>query len=1257
VAYRLLALILFFSFAAQAEDTELEFRRGRVRLRGVHLEVETPAGFQPLSNLWLTYKDGKVVNDTKRVGPGMRLLRGLTPETLEEHPFLNFDTIIENPDVIPNVTSAYFKQGEKEYVVMAFNKSPLQFGGYNESYSIAVIEVKSRGEGLHAETYHFINGLPRYPSGHHYTNEVALLAEEGYVATYDDRAGRMLFFRIIEGGNAIALAGDLPPVAMPWRIKLADPLAAQAKVHFNPSELTLTLAPLGDSPKMVIPLADENGLHYDRKDRSPIGMKAEDRTLWTPNAAEAVALLKREARYEKSLDLSSFGRWSAQSLATLIPVESPGRVRQLLVQMPGLTIDRQPELSQEASLQVLENLDATQKANATAGVTFVKLPTPWFDMDQVTDIISRALQTHQRETSGRARHHFIVLDARVLGLRKNDEAMLTTLQTHIGASAAKIPGLSVHLVVLGRKETLESYEAQSMGSAGRPTETRILAIDDAFSESFKLKLILQLLPYHYHGEQPTEADLKGLIERIREHSSNKNVLSNLDEFLNRLGSILEARQPKFTESSSLEEVVSLYRKLSGDRRPAKFDADIVNSADQLKSRLSASSPPIAGSTAKRFVDRDAILESAQNEIVNWLHYRSQHESPNLILLFMGDQGTGKTTLTKEIARSIKGAKLEEIKVSDLEKQFDQTRREGGYWMTPEAHLIMTLQAAADRLILDPNPVKILFIDEAHANPELFKFFLASADLTDSRGNRALNLDGLIVILGMNVDKSDANYQKLVDGEFGKGDYHSNAGGLFQGTLLKQKNPLSAEIAGPVSSRLPNKYFFKPLSQSRDELEKLVGEAVRKISERHHCQVILPDAVRKRFLDAMTNYKNDNYRGIETMLDKQITMAVTRYERGSLNAKLDGGTFVLTHLDGENFTLENANTPENKRFIIQESYNQYCAAVKLEMQREIAAIHQHLKLPLSSTERASTEYLAQSYERALAAFIAAAERPLFKKNERTGEYEIDPGTIGEFPRPGAKQGEALAHLRKLAVPMFPQVPGHYVEPSADPHRAARFFTHSAAMVRELEKQTMTGGPELPGNQIYGPPSTWLEGHGATYVDWKSGNEKEDRRKREVEFMKARLDEWREHIKALETQPLRAAQTQATITMGRKFQMELQSLPPDKADKEVLETFIAALISPGGMPQAEEMLKGREAPPSGAQPREKSQMGTMQLIDVSAGFVVDHYGRQLAAEQLEAQKPNTRGGGAPSSESAPCRNTWQSMGDEASEELTRIFARRV
>ena len=1263
-----LMLILLLSFAAQADEITLDFQRGKVRIEGQQLVVDFGSETLTLSNLWLIDKKGKPVLANGPIHDGSQFLIGDSADKVSGDPLFLLSGAKRGVP-LPHVTVArYATSAGEHFLVWAFNDMDfLPAAGGKGLFMVQPIAKKS-GRDWEVGTINVrtVNPKLRYAGEDHYTNQIAIWKtglgnlETFRFAAYDDRSGRAAFF-VIQAEEMRPSSG-LAPVILPWRIKAGEPLNNQATFKLSERTDTLTVEyrePSGGSQTIPLGLLSSYSPN-ERQEDSPTGRKSADRMVWASGPDDILSYLKQKARYPKSMDLeNSLTPWIVNSMESLIPIQAPGRTRLLAITMPALTVDQQPELSQEATLQVAEILGKqVNLSSPPPGVTYIKISSPWFAHEEFSQLLSAEISARQQVTQGRARHHFLILDVRVLGRRQGDDGNLLNLMQSLVETTATINGFNTHLVLLGRKEFLTGFQEHLKSAPKKPVETRTLSIDDSFSEDFKLELIGQLLPHYFHGTQPTPDQLRQLVDRMKEDTGK--VLSDLDQFLLRLGSILEARQPDLSQATAVNDVAGLYRKLSGDRRPPRFPAEVIDNAERLQLSLSATSDLNAGAEhGQVFVDRDEILKSLENEITTWMHYSSQHDVPGLIFTFMGDKGTGKTTLAQALPGALKSARMETVKVSDLEKTFNEARGQYGYWLTPEAHLLMTLQAAADRLILDPNPVKVLFIDEAHVNPELFKTFLATADRADASGNRALNLDGLIVIIGMNVDKSNANYEKLCNAEFGKGEYATQVSELFQATLVGQpKNALSKEVAGPVASRIPKMYFFKPLSQSKEEQEKLIREEVRGFADRHHCQIILPDGSREALLKTIQNHKGGNYRSVGEKLDFVMASAITRFERGSPDQQLESGIFILSHLHGDDFIIEDAKTPENSRFVIQESYRQYTQAVRIELQREIGAMKQHLQQPLQESDRDSARDILSTYEKILEAFTAAAQQPLFVP-DTNGDFKIALGGIDSFPHPESQQPVAIDMLHKMVAEIYPREPGRYTPPASDPHRVARLVAYTLAMIRQLEKLSQQSEDQtLAGSVYFGPPSAWLITRGELFLQWKTGNEKEDRRRIEAEFMKAMLLEWKTLSVKLEQTALVADKTKLTIEQGRKFQTDLDQLDAEKVDKAILERFIATLIAPGGLEAAQTMLSKREKPDTALAATGAPQMMTQDLVRISAGFAADHFARVAANEQLSATRLNTLTtvDGHPAHGPKPCRTTWQVMGEEAGTTIEQVFAKK-
>jgi len=1261
----LFLLVFLLSFSAQGEETLLHFQRGKARVEGGQLRVDFGSGSQLITNLWLTDPTGKAVSFKDVIPDDSQFRLGHSAVAAGSEPVFSFDGMEKNFRPLGNVTVARFEENGSHYIVWALNRSFLSYGTHTGGYQLVMQQIQPNEQGFEIMpgSGRCLTSSPRFLGDNHYSNEIAIVPGHNRFFTYDDRAGRLVTFSL--RGNTISHDSDYAPIMVPWRIKLGESLEAQAEISMDERTSTLNVKmSQGEAPIVRIPFSAEAAYSPNaRQEDTPMGRKGADRVIWAQGVNETLELMKGLPRYPNTMSLdASLTKWITQSTETLIPIEAPGRTRLLLVEMPGITIDQQPALSQEAALQVVESLRThTESASPAPGVSYVRIANPWFDALQISTLLGTELLAHQAAAQSRSRHHFFIVDARSLGLRQSDDINLFGLIHLLGQTAASQPGMNSHVVVLGRKEFLENYKEHQRTAPSKPADTRSFSIDDSFSEEFKKSLIMMLLPHHFHGKLPTAQELDELIRAMKDQTGGSQVLSDLDQFLLRLGSILEARQPDLSNADARNEVASLYRKLAGDRRPARFEPAVIDSADRIYLSLSSGSDLNAGiQTGKVFVDRDEILKSIQKEIVTWLHYRSQNGSPNLILTFMGDKGTGKTSLAETLPTVIQGAKHETVKVSDLEKQFDEARREHGYWITPEIHLLMTLQAAADRLTLDPSPVKVLVIDEAHINPELFKTFLATADRRDVRGNRALNLDGLIVILTMNVDLTNENYQKLVDNEASKGEYYDWMTKLFEATLTKQpKNALSAEVAGPVAGRLSKKYFFKPISQDKDKQEQLIQDSVRTVADRHRCQIIVPDKVTQPLLKIMKNYQSGNYRTVEEQLELELAAAITRYERGKSGANLEGGIFILSHVEGDSFTLENARTPENQHFIIQESYRQYSQTVKNELQREIGAMRQYLQQPMSEEARNAAKGMLESYERTLSSFTTACQQPLFTQNAK-GEYEIAQPGIETFPLHDARQARLLEKLQTLVKDFYPLQPGRYTAPTGDRQRAARLIAYTTAAVKEIERESQVSSDQtLAGSEFFGPPSPWLVEQGTRFESWRTGDEKAIRRKNEVEFMTAKIEEWRVLQKAIELESNGAMKTKHAVEAGRKMQRELLAIPAGKVDNEVLEKFIAALLQPGGLADAELMLKERTAAQSAEGAAAKLETPKMELVNISAGFIVDHIGRTMAQEQLKETRLNTVavvGEPTRNAPPEPCGNTWQIIGREAAADMRTLFVDR-
>lgn len=430
-----------------------------------------------------------------------------------------------------------------------------------------------------------------------------------------------------------------------------------------------------------------------------------------------------------------------------------------------------------------------------------------------------------------------------------------------------------------KKKLVEDIEAASYSEASNvksPVQINLIFVHGQESEEFGLGDEKNLLD-NFFGK---DSEMKFLESRVRLTLGNNSLattviqeittnpdpslwtdLQNLEWALKvELGrtkkSVGELSQPEQKQFAS--EVKRYLTGTAGSPVPKYQINQILN----LKATLSSSSPvhgpdPLFG--------LDHQLERLQDILlVNAIAGRRRGASP-LPIWISGPSGGGKTLAVRRVIQHVKAASK---------------------WISssPDFGSPSNIFTEIDELKKDPNPLKILVIDEVEKNLGVLKALFPNIETQDAVLNSGkIVFQGIQLVLIGNVQTSSDAFKRLNmpagDNNVDPNTVHT----LLVDTLINEineKNGIAKTFPEALVGRFaPSIIYFPRMSLPEAEQRNLLVEIVQKYASSQGLNFHLPEGVAEK-MNTFASNSPDSFRGFAKELQKILDVALSELIAGS-----------------------------------------------------------------------------------------------------------------------------------------------------------------------------------------------------------------------------------------------------------------------------------------------------------------------------------------------------------------------------------------
>jgi hypothetical protein len=838
-----------------------------------------------------------------------------------------------------------------------------------------------------------------------------------------------------------------------------------------------------------------------------------------------------------------------------------------------------------------------------------------------------AQQVIAQIASGSEEKAFVIVDATELGRISTLEGVSSVIACLREDLLNRVGGLNmVVLLSNGQLADVQPWVESSGASE------RTFMLDGYFSREERIRVIADGL--RAKGLSLTLERVRAVVEAIEAQSARdsrtQHPLLDLDQTLFFLSSALERGQIKAEEERFEDKMATLYLKVIGKKIGGPYPREVIQKARLIERVLSTSSP----TPSELALDgRAEVLTTIQEKLVAWLSY-GYRKSPSLPFVFLGDNGTGKTRTAEALVKQL-GAASDTINFGDYKidryyRYYDKGNDAGH----DEDDLVEVLRNRVEALRLDPNPIKILILDEVHTRRDVLEKLLPAFGDGDRRASKYVNFDGIIPILIMNVEKGSSAYNELTAHGLLGPNYPTHIFQLFKDSLggttsdfktsYDYDRPDEKILAALAGRLLPGMIFFAPADRDKAQQTDLARRIIREYEQEHKIRIIAQDGAVDALVEWGSRFTSGNYRSIEKALREALSSSFGIYLANNGRENLDGGSYVLkTEKRGDVTKLVLANVGDDGKGnarVLEDSYRRFSGAVQLALSGAIATFEDNAALATDSTVRKLLLTNAMNYRNFLDALKRAANRPFLESS--AGAPKVSRAVTDLcYPKCVATRQQADLNAMievpvKRLFDMFQEAT--YSDPRDPRVREHAIGTASAALVtlfQMLSVEQSGGGSD----RAFGE---WVAGISRADDLERAGREKARVSARELEFLEKHWKSWTEMQEAFKAEPLEAARQKRLaqfVTTG------LEDLHAAKAaeqalDEKALREFFTAL-SEGDGKKAEEMLKARKSPREAvtaaggpvAHAASASQL-PIDAIPIAAAYLVDDIARRSAAATL-------------------------------------------
>ncbi len=1104
--------------------------------------------------------------------------------------------------------------GRKGWVVFT-EKNALEFSNFRRDQLVYALRFQSpesnskklKFKSVDSSTTY--NEFPRYEGSHFKTDEVGVVhGEETRFFAYDRAAGRLKYYRMSwTGSDGLSSASDtsLSPEDFPS----GQDFEKGGKLIWNSSALQFSIRPL-DATKPVQRLHVTEPRKEVLTDESL--KKAGQRYHWFTTYDRIQTFLGNDGKPSKVLQATlALNKW-LDNLAVL-PQHSTQYFSSAFVTLPASS-QNSPELVNSLLSDIVYELSDRKSA-----VIYVRPPSE-FEHASLTQLIVSEIKTAFSNPS--------------------TESVSIVIDTSLVTSSYQGAGLSNVITELQSVSTMKKRKINLISTVNQNVWGSILSssfsrepigFEELLADPIKQQIIFRSL--NFKTQVVSESELSQVMEGIKSGKAGLNPLANLDETIPRLKAIYQYVEGKDPILRSPSHIASMFRRLSNDRTVQPFPASAIRAAYQIRDRLSASSPV---HDSDPLYNLDPILQAVQDRITTYESVESQKGEPSLVLVFMGEPGVGKTSVVKRLIPILDTEKEVAHEKVGFSQSEQKTKNFGSGARTED--LITAIHSAVNRLVLSSSPVKILELDEVHCNPEVLKELLAATGNGDSRGKNVLNLDGIIVILSMNVPKDSDAKKELT--HYGGPGYFAAANKLFVDILSKadpnEKNArplLDDKTAEALGSRLLSRLFFFKKLVAGEEAEAMIKHRVLLQAARHKIRLVTLEGAYEQIQERLSEVSVGNIRAAEESIDHAISYAISEYKEKTGRDLVERETYLLhpnpKKPDKLNLILA-STSPESSQVVLEEDYRRTLSELILTLERHVAKMTNEVSR-LNETSQRLMEIRIQRYTAFAEGLKVAAKSPLFKvEDNHVVPVPFQEFFLSDVFNDGEKlkiqnflrnEGKRLLRLTRRRHEFLNRE--HSAQTELRKERIEKAILNSLASIFQLVSQIETQSQ----NRNAEERSEWDRLAAKKFMEEKLREGLDERRAAEIDFMEGQLAKWKLAATKLEAQPLELDKVKIAMAFGTEYQTSLAALQKTvpKLDLNLLKRFLDSLSASRSTEEAEKMIEERKSSKQSSIPLGGSADSGFfvegKRADVGAivaGFLVDATMRTASRQKFNDQE---------------------------------------
>lgn len=912
-----------------------------------------------------------------------------------------------------------------------------------------------------------------------FPNETALVkvSENRFaMPIFDNRSGtlRVEGLRLAEAHEAIRLEHHSSVLSvLPATFETGKPFAAGGEISFAESEdpqsfqlilkngETLTF---GENSKAAKKKKNAREARSDYKSSTRIHWAVGSKSI-----AEYGEKLRQNTAPNFAIDVTdTVARWVEQARSADTPKNRSNSRTQTSKNMMSITashelLSRFPEMRGaiiEATANAVAASEATQQ-NAT--MTFYLRLMDWPDRTQLTNALSAIhmqLNTFRQSRSfGEAYIIVDMLDVESRGVQYSTRSDVMTLLNQY---------ISHNIGDFGIREIiLEAPGAPDVNLVRGKPYAELVAIDSLIPIAGRAEIISAALVEH--GTKLDAATTAEILQAFEvDGKLAKSEMENLDRFVEKLATVLPHVKLEPGDKGFASAVTTTYLRLTGDRQVGPFSPEVLKRVREIPRLLSSSYP---GHLPNALTGRDWILRTFEQKLVSWLGYGYKRRPVKPILL-LGDHGTGKTTMALNAGKAM-GAAVELVNMSATVKPrssyyFDEREKSGDNFD------MKAVEEAVEKLVLDPNPVKYLVLDEIHATPGILNALLPAFGDGDRRAPGVLNLDGIIVVMIMNVQTDNDVYKNLSKLEPAQVEYPQHVYELAKLSLGGERGAVSPLVLGALSGRLmSDMMFFPALGVDRDQQNSLMEQSIVRFEQENKIRLVPQDAAIEYLKKVAASYTGGNYRSVERVLDEAITSAIGRWIAENPGRELKGyyvlgaskdrdlpASLKLLAVEGDEVGME---------AVVSDTFNRYAAVVDSALS--------YAAETMAEGEGSLAAASRRNYELMRLGFRLASKSKPWKSAEAAKLFDEVPMPAKLNPN---QQAEARKYLAQGAKAVFEQLAdyksgSHDIKDKDSLVRVSgqinQIFITLARLYR-IERESLQGRESSPQGQS-GTVAAWVE----------------------------------------------------------------------------------------------------------------------------------------------------------------------------------------